>query len=235
MLPGDQTLLRQRKLHVGCKDAIAADDHAQIVQRAVRPEDRPQQPAGDLRVQTLAALDQTAETDAPLDCDQGADLALGEKLRRFGHRLHDAVDPTAGAAKQPGMAEPNHELPQLRLEDHDKENGQETEEPVIDEVQSVLAEHLDGDRYEHQQDREPLDDPRPPRPFQESDDQEHAQPDDCDLDEDLMQLIAAKDLKDAGHEASRVPPGCKRCLFREYIGSARRCPNRHFPPAHGRA
>ena len=70
----------QGKLHAGEGDASLADHHAQIVQRAVRPEDRVEQIGGEIGVDARGAFGKADEADFALDGDQAADFRRERKV-----------------------------------------------------------------------------------------------------------------------------------------------------------
>ena len=66
--------LRERELHASVRDLSARDDHAQVVQRRVWPEQALEERRREVRVDPRAALRDTAEADFSLDGDERADF-----------------------------------------------------------------------------------------------------------------------------------------------------------------
>ena len=189
-------------MHAGIGDPAIGDDHAQIVQRRIGPEDRVQQFGRQIGVETRAAFGDAAQAHIPLDGNQGADLSAGEERGRFDQGI-DVVVKLAGKTAEQARLPQAHQCPaQLGLkDDHDGETGgdQETAVEEFDARQPGAAgEQADDDIDGDQQDDDPLEQSRPARPLQKADNPVDHGADQKQLDQHLPPGIAADRPEEVG-------------------------------------
>ncbi len=135
-------------------DPVALDDHRAVVGRGLGNEKADQQVERHDGVEVDAVVDVVSEALQPLDDDQGADLAVGER----GGRQRDLVEGRGHLAliaptEQRRRAEHGQSAPNLVLEEHDDgdrkhrqkrlERGGERSE--LEETRHVVGDHQDQD------------------------------------------------------------------------------------------
>src|SRR4051812_10847021 len=132
--------LGQRELHAGVHHAALADDHTQVVQRRIRPEDRIQQRGGQVGVQARAAFGDTTQTDLALDRDQRADLPPREERGRLDQRVNLVLQLAGPDAEQARLAQSQQRPAKLGLEDDDDREERKSQELRVEEVEAVQVE-----------------------------------------------------------------------------------------------
>ena len=127
---------RQRQEAGRRRDAVALDDHGAVVQRRAGLEDAGQQVVGHGRIERNATLDVVAQANLPLDDDDRADAARGQRGGRH-HQLLDRLIVARRALEVPEerrAAEVRQRAPDVRLEQHDDRKdhvgGQVANHPV---------------------------------------------------------------------------------------------------------
>lgn len=186
-------------MHAGSDDAVAPDDDAEVVQRAIWPEYGFEQPLTDLCVKVLAGFDDPAEFDGPLDSDDGAELAFAKELHSTADCFDDGGEVLALPAEPARLPQADHGLAQLGLKDDDQEDGQQAEESVIYKVQSAegvrgLAEDANEQRQDDQEHGYALDDPGAACSPEEAEHEVNPNPDHSHLEYDLVKLVTADEV-----------------------------------------
>jgi hypothetical protein len=191
--------LGERELHPRGDDPLPPDDHREVVQGRAREEDGLEQLGRDDRVERRAALDQPAQTDAPLqhddrpeplapEVDAGRDDVLDHPAQLGGlARAHELG--LAQAAERPAELGGEHD------DHHDREQGEHSVEQEREPLERVARAHqADDERADDEHEQQALEHPRRAGALDEPDEREDHDPDQDELETDLPEGIGAQSL-----------------------------------------
>ena len=207
--PHGEAFVGQRQLHARRRDALAADDHGQVVQRAARPEDALEHGGGDLRVELHALRGQPREARAALDHHERAEPVAAEELDRLVERVDERVE-VAPLARSDRLAQAHHRLAQLRLEHDEQEDRDRAEQALAQEAQSgeALAEQArepDAQQQHRHEDDRALEDAGAAGSLQEPQHEQHADEDDRQLDRHAQRVTSSEELEESVEHEATVP------------------------------
>src|SRR4051812_22703348 len=208
--------LGQWKLHAGIHDPALADDHAQVVQGRIGPENCIEHRGRQIGVDAGAAFGNTAQANLALDGNQSADFAAGEKKGGFNQCFNIFIELDREAAEEARLAQSHQGAADFGLEHDDGGEGCEEQELAVKEIDPVQvqfrADQSDDQVEDHQQQAGPLDHALAAGAAQKAHDRKDHQADDQQLNADLPPAVDTDGLPEIDqveefviHPTARLP------------------------------
>lgn len=225
--------LGEGQLDAGGDDLCALDDHREVVESGAWEEDGLEESRGDASMDGCAALDEAAKGGIALEDDEATETSLAEKRAGLTDGGGDFLYTADVAAAEDGrFAEADQAAAEFGLEDDDERDGQQGQEVLIEELESLeglcLSEDADEQCGHNDQEERSLERAGRASALDEADDNECDDPDDGQLEQDLPGGIGRQSFKQSlgpfeEHRRSvPVPLGCAGVVRRVYPTSVQR-------------
>src|SRR6266850_3440257 len=183
----------QGELHTGEHDPALADDHAQVVQGRVGPENRVEHRGREIGVDAGATFGDTAQAHFALDGHQCADFSAGEEEGGLDEGFDIFIELDRETAEEASLAKAHEGAANLRLEDDDGRKGGEEEEFAIEKIDPLQmqlgADQSDDEVEDDEEEARALDHALAAGAAEEAHDGVDEEADDEQLDGDLPPAV----------------------------------------------